>query len=534
MTDKELVAILESKLPQELSVEEIETIRRRLPKSPELRAALAEQLELNESLAATIGPIDLQADEIAASARRFRRLFPRSVLAALGWTAGLVILLFVAWRVAFQNPNTAPQNRTASIAQQPNRPTTIRSLKPILAPGSDVVPSARLPNSAKVNENLSVSNQQPIQKSDTSTAPTHGVATDRADNAAPQSPWQAKEQLAGPPRPWDQAALEMIGAGVADSPEINAGFPGDAPGLTEVREWFARVPSQWNDIRQTYWHGHLLSAISGLTQFRGPWSNDNVLRLSLCDCTRLAIHFWRGQTGLSLRMYDNHWSLTAYRTQRDGQQATPKKFVTLATDDMRNWMSCGGMFPWRLDLRFDGKEFIVSRGELALLRARRSTACRARRTSTARRFSPGLIWCASPVKFPAKQIRCRLQKRFGSRRGFDGAKWPDQTRDIPSPARLSSPQALAPLPKGERGKMAAGVQPDGRWVGGVGSIRLQGADCAMVRSAAGWPLRNRDGAGPSHAGRSRRVWQWCDGSGGMRCIFSRRSDRRHVVPVGAA
>ena len=46
MTDKQSVAILESKLPQELSVEEIETIRRRLPYLLELRV-LAEQLHWN-------------------------------------------------------------------------------------------------------------------------------------------------------------------------------------------------------------------------------------------------------------------------------------------------------------------------------------------------------------------------------------------------------------------------------------------------------------------------------------------------------
>ena len=66
MTDKELIALVESKLPQELSLEEVETIHRRLRESPAVRDALAGQLELNEYLATVISPVEL------VGRRRFR------------------------------------------------------------------------------------------------------------------------------------------------------------------------------------------------------------------------------------------------------------------------------------------------------------------------------------------------------------------------------------------------------------------------------------------------------------------------------
>ena len=124
-----------------------------------------------------------------------------------------------------------------------------------------------------------------------------------------------------------------------------------------------------------------------LTQFRGIWSNDNVLRLLLCDCTRSAIH-GKVRPGLSLRMYDN--SVVADRISRAARRpaSDTKKFRNARNRRMRNWMSCGGMFRRRLDCGSTARNSSCAAASWLVAGA---FTCRARRTSTARRFSPGLM-----------------------------------------------------------------------------------------------------------------------------------------------
>ncbi|HEV3415534.1 MAG TPA: hypothetical protein VG056_01920, partial [Pirellulales bacterium] len=95
MTDNEIISLVESKLPQELSLEEIDLIRRRMRASPTVRRALAAQLELDQYLAGLIGKIDLSPDAIFSSAGRSSRFGKPSILSWLGWTACILMMGFV-------------------------------------------------------------------------------------------------------------------------------------------------------------------------------------------------------------------------------------------------------------------------------------------------------------------------------------------------------------------------------------------------------------------------------------------------------
>src|SRR5437016_11641332 len=95
MTDKELIALVESKLPQELSLEEIDLVRRRMRASPTVRRALAAQVELDQYLAGLIGKVELSPEAIFAGASRSRRFGRGSIFSWLGWTACLLMLGFV-------------------------------------------------------------------------------------------------------------------------------------------------------------------------------------------------------------------------------------------------------------------------------------------------------------------------------------------------------------------------------------------------------------------------------------------------------
>ncbi|HZN33332.1 MAG TPA: hypothetical protein VFB80_05910, partial [Pirellulaceae bacterium] len=70
MTDAELIALLEQKTPDELSLDEIDLLRRRLAESEELRQTLLGQLQMETYLAEALSRVDLSPDKIVARANQ--------------------------------------------------------------------------------------------------------------------------------------------------------------------------------------------------------------------------------------------------------------------------------------------------------------------------------------------------------------------------------------------------------------------------------------------------------------------------------
>ena len=95
MTDKELIALFESKLPQELTLEEIHALRARLRESPAVRQAFSGRLQLEQYLSATVARVELSADSIFAAAGRANRFGRGGLWSWLGWTVCLLMVGFV-------------------------------------------------------------------------------------------------------------------------------------------------------------------------------------------------------------------------------------------------------------------------------------------------------------------------------------------------------------------------------------------------------------------------------------------------------
>ena len=503
MTDKELIALVETRLPQELADEELELLRARLRESAPVREALAGQLQLDQYLSAIVGHVEISPDAVVAAsqASQYRR---GSLWSLLGWTVCLLLVGFVAVMLVWPwvagphgrnavadagkaddpsgaakaqdgaktpaDPSTVPGSGVsknpgdtgAQPGQHPGDPSAIpaepgglRIEIDATAPirqknvqimrkalgGEDIVRSLggeamleyvfdvpaegiyRLESrytapplrstAAKLYLNGTLVGERAL-----SDAGPRGVRPARGAQFQPSKdltwhkegdfhlakgtnhlklstysmlpslnrlafvklseqalaaagisdkPWQAESQLGGPPRSLQQVVWEPFDR------------PGDAPAMLDLQQWFKPVGGHL-DFRD--WSGRRLPFFENPVQFNGPWAEDNLLRLSLIDCQGLAIHFWKGQTGLTLKLYNQKWALAAYATDRDGKAPTPHHYHLLATDDGRNWNTAPGNFPLRLDLRFHGGELTVSRGDLVLLR-RPTTACRARRSSTA-------------------------------------------------------------------------------------------------------------------------------------------------------
>ncbi len=92
-TDHDWLERMAAALPNELSEAEIAALRQRVIASPELRAALAEQLQMDQLLARALGPIDLSADRIIDRAECTSGRRGRSLMALFGLTVALLIVL---------------------------------------------------------------------------------------------------------------------------------------------------------------------------------------------------------------------------------------------------------------------------------------------------------------------------------------------------------------------------------------------------------------------------------------------------------
>src|SRR5690349_6551309 len=93
MTDDELLALVQTKSPEELTVEETTQLRQRLRESETLRTALFETLQMEAYLAAALGPVDLKPEQIIARAAQSRNEQSKSWTWIAGGLGCLILLV---------------------------------------------------------------------------------------------------------------------------------------------------------------------------------------------------------------------------------------------------------------------------------------------------------------------------------------------------------------------------------------------------------------------------------------------------------
>lgn len=196
--------------------------------------------------------------------------------------------------------------------------------------------------------------------------PVHPPTQAKAESTVASTPRSPAEMV---PTPW-QSALD--GSVEPAGYEKLAFLPFDdafgKPGRDDLTPWFeatkyagfqvSKVPSQFGQS----------GTIEGVGRLLCPWPEGAVLRFQLENFDGLKMHFWNGSAGATL-IYDdegNRW--TAYKTNRDGDEPTPKTWAIAATDDDRCRRS-GFRYGGSVELRFVDSELILSRGDVVLLAA---------------------------------------------------------------------------------------------------------------------------------------------------------------------
>lgn len=356
MTDQELIQLLQDKAPEELSLDEIQLLRERLRHSPELLDTLRGQLQMEEYLSQALGRVAVSADGIYAAAA-VHAAGRRHVLAILGWTSSLGLGIVVLLWLAFSNSDRRqPLTRQATAAAE--AVPRIATLEP---------PLASLP-SAVATEGL------------TRDAAVAGGDTDAASPEEEPKPMAEKVQAAPEPQANPVGSDPAVAPPPADEwPELSPKAPrrsfagaafedvDDVPrGISknQLSRWLAPVLGQHHQFLETNRGNVVVAGFDGMLRLRAPWPTDAVLALAPFDHHGLAIDFWNGRQGVSLRYYQHPrptWA--AYRTTRKGQEPQPATFALVATDNDRYDRSLAGI----IELRLQSGALVMNRGDIRLL-----------------------------------------------------------------------------------------------------------------------------------------------------------------------
>jgi hypothetical protein len=179
-----------------------------------------------------------------------------------------------------------------------------------------------------------------------------------ADIAAGKPAWHELLDQPGEPRPFQDVCFETFDTSKS------------LPQRDQLLKWFEPVAGSSHRFYDTRTQLGQCGAIEGLVRLKAPLWDDTALRMWLESYNRLQIHCYHGTQGVTLVYYeDQSYRWAAYATTRKPGTAKPETFALTATDDGRSRRSeirAGGT----IDLRYRDGELILSRGDVALVRAR--------------------------------------------------------------------------------------------------------------------------------------------------------------------
>lgn len=233
-----------------------------------------------------------------------------------------------------------------------SQPATMSS--PTVSPADSVVPRGAsgdvAPERADLSATAALKPREP-KLADGTPPPPSGEDQRRM-------PWYDRWSDPGSPPAFETVCFELFNG------------PQDLPTRAQLTPWFDVLVGNPQGLVEVRTRAGLGGAIEGLVRLKAPWTEDSVWRFSLENYNRLQIHFFRGESGITLVYHEalqHQWA--AYRTVRQQPGFTPTSHALVATDAGRNARSeiqRGGSY----ELRVRNGDLILSRGDLLLLRAK--------------------------------------------------------------------------------------------------------------------------------------------------------------------
>jgi len=381
MTGQELIELVQSKTPDELTLEEIEQLHASLAESPELQQVLFDQLQMEQYLADVLGRIDVSVDEIMKRAGRFAPHRRQRLLGAFGWLAVCLVFALLGgglWYVLrVSPPNAAPPRDAVALADKSSEVSEEEEggQEPVESPrageaASDAEPRVgeAEPSKPPAKENPSTSpggagetertkteiqKEKPPQAEKPSEQPDHQPPKPQtADSNSPKPPWLSDDQLGGPRRSWQEVAFVDFG---------------NAAGSGDIQRWFGAVPGKRNSVRVK----DGVAKLEGALRLKAPWQEDALLRLKVRRERDIRLLLYSGTRGAVFKCREPRPELTwsGYVATRGGNKVEPQKLAFTSSDHGRAWRS-GGHHSARdvtLDIRHQDGVLILARGGVRLL-----------------------------------------------------------------------------------------------------------------------------------------------------------------------
>ncbi|MBW3539472.1 MAG: PQQ-binding-like beta-propeller repeat protein [Planctomycetes bacterium] len=356
MTDQELLQLVLEKPAAELSPEELAQLLDRVRQSPHFRCELAAHLELENLLAAALGEVHVSVDRIlespAASHSQARRSSPwpkRLGVAAAVLIVGVAVWLWLSGANEPAEPPSLPDRLASSRQKRP--PGGKNAAQGVRKPGAARIADAGDPSTA-------------AQKPDESGTPLQPAAEPPPAKPHAGEPWAAAFDPALAIRPVDEAAFMLPASLSPPSPRGGRGGGGGLP-KTGLARWLEPVPGQPQRMEDKRAGDAVFTEIDGIHRLKPPLKEGGVLRLGLFQVKSFRMHFWNGQSGVTLAFYERSrpqmWG--AFRAERDAGQPLPKKTTLATTDSARHERTGLGLF----ELRWQKGLLVMSRGAVRLL-----------------------------------------------------------------------------------------------------------------------------------------------------------------------
>jgi outer membrane protein assembly factor BamB len=369
MSEEELLTLIREKSPEELSVEECETLRAGLRTSAALRRECAERLHLEQVLAHAIGRPRVSVEKIRAQAKAAQGWLGGmgGVKTRLGFLVGLALLGGLAIVMSGRGGNrgqpvVAPgAGEVAAVSEETQKQHAAETL------GDDTAADDAEEMTAATSATAPASTAEPSPAATPVEAPSPAVEAPAPAAAVAGDSKPAVDD------PWT-ANLRALADVPASPAAVFAGVMADSPPPTAdvLKLWFEAVeavPGKPDTVARfgvqpiaRVPHGKF----DGLVRLRAPLAPGTSLRLAVQDFSPLRIHAWSGTEGATLDAYGPTGPWAGYATSRTGTEPVPTRRVLAARDEGR-MARTNSKPPAVVELRHVDGLLTLSRGDVRIV-----------------------------------------------------------------------------------------------------------------------------------------------------------------------
>ena len=319
MNETDLIELIQTHLPEELTDEQIAEIRAKMADSPELQEALLEELLLEQGLAMQYAPPVTDFDEVisrieALAASRKRKHW-------LAWTTALICTLALV---------------------------TTAIMLVVMAgekPQARQVASASQPKSQPAGKLAGASQTKPVGPLAAKPKPKPGLVAKKPVEPPPVQP-AAKPLPTGPSMTWRDYALPQ------DGREDDAW----REKIEQILRGRHGRKLQWDPHQKRY-------MLRGTFELTALPAEGRMIRLGVFRAQRAPLELWSGLEGVRIDLQDRGQPLTGNTLHR--RRKGDKAEVTGTCDDGWAWR-------WyrngTVDIRYQDGEILVCRGRIPVLR----------------------------------------------------------------------------------------------------------------------------------------------------------------------